>query len=67
MEIKDIIRENGFRLPQDAEQVARMLVDVIYSTDMWDLPFSEEQLESARQGVIDKWKRIIINEKEMFM
>lgn len=63
-EIVDIINDNNFRLPQDAEEVATMLVDTIYST--WDLPFSDEELKSARQGVIRRWKRIIINEKGMF-
>jgi hypothetical protein len=66
-EIMDLIQENDFWLKDrnDRKELARMLVDIIFST--WELPFEESELNKVRKGVARKFESLINYERDMYM
>tara|TARA_R110000803_G_scaffold190098_1_gene252590 strand:- start:1714 stop:2064 length:351 start_codon:yes stop_codon:yes gene_type:complete len=63
-EIFDIINENGWSIPEDTEEVAYMLVNVILST--YELPYDDGLLDMYRGDLMGMFKNLINSEKDMY-
>ena len=63
-EIIDIINENGWSIPEDTDEVAMMLVDVILST--YELPYSDDVLNMNRGQLFGMFIGLINSKKDMY-